>query len=87
MTKIFFVRHAEPVHSWLDDRTRPLTEDGKNDAFKINDVLKNEQIDVFISSPYRRCVDTISGLAQLHHQEIIIDERLRERVKGIEGNN
>ena len=31
MTKVFFVRHAEPEHSWKEDRTRPLTQEGKND--------------------------------------------------------
>lgn len=29
MTKVYFVRHAQPEHDYLDDRTRPLTEEGK----------------------------------------------------------
>ena len=29
MTKVYFVRHAKPQHDWEDDRTRPLTEEGK----------------------------------------------------------
>ena len=32
MTKIFFVRHAEPDKSVKDDRTRPLTEQGLADT-------------------------------------------------------
>ena len=26
MTKVYFVRHAQPEHNWEEDRTRPLTE-------------------------------------------------------------
>ena len=32
MTKIYFVRHAQPEHAWKEDRTRPLTEEGKKDS-------------------------------------------------------
>ena len=32
MTKIYFVRHAQPEHAWEDDRTRPLTGEGKKDS-------------------------------------------------------
>ena len=28
MTRVFFVRHAQPEHAWEDDRTRPLAKDG-----------------------------------------------------------
>lgn len=30
MTRVYFVRHAQPEHAWKEDRTRPLTEEGKN---------------------------------------------------------
>ena len=26
MTRVYFVRHAQPEHDWEEDRTRPLTE-------------------------------------------------------------
>lgn len=26
MTTIYFVRHAQPEYEWVDDRTRPLTD-------------------------------------------------------------
>lgn len=29
MTKVYFVRHAQPDHSWTEDKTRPLTTEGK----------------------------------------------------------
>ena len=27
MTRVYFVRHAQPEHDWEEDRTRPLTEE------------------------------------------------------------
>ena len=29
MTRVYFVRHAQPEHDWKEDRTRPLTEKGR----------------------------------------------------------
>ena len=31
MTRVYFVRHAQPKFSWADDLTRPLTEEGMQD--------------------------------------------------------
>ena len=87
MTKIFFVRHAQPDHMWDDDRTRPLTAEGKADSEIVLDFLKDKTIDVFYSSPYKRSFDTISDTAVFFGKEIITDERLREREKGENGNN
>ena len=87
MTKVYFVRHAQPQHAWEDDRTRPLTEEGKSDSAIVTDFLNDRQIDVFYSSPYQRSMDTIADAAKLYGKEIITDERLREREKGREGNN
>lgn len=30
MTKVYFVRHAQPDFGWEDDRTRPLTAEGES---------------------------------------------------------
>ena len=32
ITKIYFVRHAQPEHDHVDDRTRPLTREGVSDS-------------------------------------------------------
>lgn len=32
MTRVYFVRHAQPEHEWEEDRTRLLTEEGKKDS-------------------------------------------------------
>lgn len=87
MTKVFFVRHAQPLHEYNDDRTRPLTEEGEKDALIVIETLKDKEIDAFFCSPYKRNVDTIKQTAEYYNMEIQIDERLKERVKGVNGND
>lgn len=87
MTKVYFVRHAQPEHDWEDDRTRPLTKEGKKDAAIVLDFLKDKRIDAFYCSPYKRSMDTIAEAAAFFGKEIITDERFREREKGADGNN
>ena len=86
MTKIYFIRHAQPEHDWADDRTRPLTAEGKTDSKIVLDTLKDKSIDIFYCSPYRRSMDTIADTASYYGKEILTDERLREREKGENGN-
>ena len=87
MTKIYFVRHAQPEHGWEDDRTRPLTGEGKKDSAIVFEFLKDKHIDAFYSSPYKRSMDTIADSADFFGKDIITDEDLREREKGENGNN
>lgn len=87
MTIIYFVRHAQPEHAWEDDRTRPLTGEGRRDSAIVFEFLKDKHIDAFYSSPYKRSVDTIADSANFFGKDIITDEDLREREKGENGNN
>lgn len=87
MTTIYFVRHAEPLHSWEDDRTRPLTAEGQRDANSIASFFGDKKIDAFISSPYKRSYETILPTATLFNKQITTDARLRERKAGGGGNN
>lgn len=87
MTRVYFVRHAQPEHAWKEDKTRPLTEEGRNDTAIVFDFFKDKQINIFYCSPYKRSIDTIADTAALFDKQIIIDERLREREKGLDGNN
>jgi 2,3-bisphosphoglycerate-dependent phosphoglycerate mutase len=87
MLKVFFVRHSQPEHDWEDDRTRPLTKEGKVDAQSVKRFLMVKKIDSFYSSPYNRSIDTIAESAAYFKKEIDIDERFREREKGADGNN
>ena len=87
MTKVFFVRHAQPLHEHNDDRTRPLTDEGLRDASIVLETLKDKDISAFYCSPYKRSLDTIKQTAEYYHAKIQTDERLREREKGADGNN
>ena len=85
-TTVIFVRHAQPIHQWKDDRTRPLSEQGMLDREIVLDTLRDRKIDAFFSSPYKRSLDTIQPVADFFGMDIITDERLRERKSGISGN-
>lgn len=87
MTTIYFVRHCKPDGAVHDDRNRPLTEEGMEDSKKVLEVLKDKNVDVFISSPYKRSYDSIKATADFYKKQIITDERLRERKAGKDSNN
>ena len=73
MTIVYFVRHAQPEHDWKEDRTRPLTEEGKKDSAIVLEFLKDKKIDAFYCSPYKRSMDTIADAAAFFGKEIITD--------------
>lgn len=83
MTRIYFVRHAEPDRNVHDDRTRPLTDEGLRDSLEVTRILKDKNIDFLMSSPYKRSMDTIGNLAQTLVKEIYTDDDFRERNAGI----
>jgi len=83
MTKLYFVRHAQPEHGWKDDFTRPLTKEGVEDSKKVTELLKDVIFDYCVCSPYKRSKDTIKECALQHGLDIREDIRLRER----ESNN
>lgn len=87
MLRVYFVRHAQPEHEWREDRTRPLTAEGKQDCKPVLEFFKEMKIDGFYCSPYKRSIETIAATASYFNKEIITDERLREREKGPNGNN
>ena len=87
MTCIYFVRHCQSDHTKSgDERLRPLTKEGLEDSHAVLHYLKDKNIDVFISSPYKRSYDTITKAAEYYHLQIKTDERLRERKSGKNGN-
>jgi 2,3-bisphosphoglycerate-dependent phosphoglycerate mutase len=79
-TTIYFVRHAESPYVAGEERSRGLSAKGKSDACKVKTILDHAGIDVFISSPYARAIQTISDAVA--NNEIIIFEDLREREIG-----
>ena len=78
-TIIYMVRHAESPYTEGNERTRGLTLEGKMNAEKITEILKDEGINIITSSPYARAILTLEGLAKELELDIQIFEDLRER--------
>ena len=82
MTSVYFVRHAQPDHSFRGDRTRPLTDEGKNDTRVVAELLKSRNVGYIASSPYIRAIDTVGLYSLWTGLEVNIYENLRERGAG-----
>tara|TARA_B100000959_G_scaffold128777_1_gene135112 strand:- start:1806 stop:2342 length:537 start_codon:yes stop_codon:yes gene_type:complete len=81
---IWFVRHAQSEYNqkklftgWHDPQ---LTEHGINKAIELKQDLNGINFDAVYSSPLKRALQTANIL--ITNQEIIIDERLKERSYG-----
>ncbi|WP_078544889.1 histidine phosphatase family protein [Litchfieldia alkalitelluris] len=79
MTNLYFVRHAHSTYT-PDELRRPLSEKGFFDATKATELLKSEEIDIVVSSPYARAVQTVEGITEYIGKEIEIIEGFKERV-------
>ncbi|WP_054940820.1 histidine phosphatase family protein [Paenibacillus ihuae] len=81
-TSVYMVRHGEsPMNeNSKNERTRGLTEKGKRDAHQVTELLKQEDIEVFVSSPYLRAILTIGDLAEASGREVLLYEDLKERI-------
>lgn len=82
IAKIIFVRHARSRYG-EDDRIRPLTDDGLKSRKIVVETLRAFKIDCFMSSPYKRSVDTIQPAADYFEMQIVTDERFSERKVGM----
>lgn len=78
-TVVYFIRHAEPDYSVYDDAIRPLTDKGKKDALNVATYLEDKGIQVALSSPYKRAIDTIKPFADINNMNIELVEDFRER--------
>lgn len=78
ITQLYLVRHAHSEYT-PEELTRPLSEKGKLEAEYVTELLKKEKIDAVCSSPYKRAVETVEGIAHYIDQEINIYEGIRER--------
>ncbi|MBS4196072.1 histidine phosphatase family protein [Bacillus sp. FJAT-49870] len=77
-TNLYLVRHAHSTYNH-DEQGRPLSERGLKDAQLVTDILKLENIDYVISSPYKRAIQTVGGIASWLHNEVMIEENFKER--------
>lgn len=62
-TVLYFVRHADSLYEEGKERTRGLSEQGMMNTRRVREILISENIDLFVSSPYERAIETIRLLA------------------------
>lgn len=79
MTHIYFIRHAEPNYKNHDDLNRELTEKGLRDRELMTAFFTEKKVDVVLSSPYRRALDTVSPMVSCHGLQIQTVPDFRER--------
>ena len=72
MTTVYFVRHAEPNYDNHDDRSRELSNKGLQDRKLVTEFLLDKHIDVILSSPYKRAIDTVAVFAETSNLKIEI---------------
>lgn len=78
MKNIYLVRHCQAAGQQPE---APLTDQGQEDAErKIVDFFIHKNIEVVLSSPFTRAIDTIKPLAREIEVNIEVDERLKERI-------
>ncbi len=79
MTTVYFIRHAEPNYDNHDDMSRELSSKGMKDRKLVTYFLLDKHIDVVLSSPYKRAIDTVAEFAKLANLEIETIADFRER--------
>ena len=78
---VVLLRHASAGdrHAWTgDDRVRPLDPKGQRQAEAVVATLDPLEISTIISSPARRCVQTVEPLAEVRGLELAEEEVLWE---------
>jgi 8-oxo-(d)GTP phosphatase len=78
---VLLVRHASAGDrkEWAgDDRERPLDERGRERAVELVDTLAPFRIEEILSSPYRRCVDSVQPLAEARGLDLELRHALGE---------
>ncbi|MGE8004193.1 histidine phosphatase family protein [Lysinibacillus sp. NPDC093216] len=79
MTVIYFVRHAHSHYS-ADEYNRPLSSKGFEDRDRVTRLFENKNIHTIYSSPYKRAVQTVEGIAQEHKLQIKTMDSFKERI-------
>lgn len=79
MTIVYFIRHAQPNYNNYNDALRELTQKGLKDRELVTKFLEDKNIDVVLSSPYKRSIDTVKPFAEKYNLEIEVIDDFRER--------
>lgn len=81
MGKLYLVRHADAGDRGRTpgpDAERQLSERGRRQAAGLADELADSGVTRLVSSPFRRCVETLVPLAEKLGLEVEVDDRLAE---------
>ena len=88
-TTIYLVRHAEKVTTNPQDKDPGLTPEGFKRAEDLKQFLKNEEIDAFFTTPYKRNQLTLLPVAQGRKVQVYdahdfenLKERIMQHYKG-----
>lgn len=84
ITNLYMVRHAESPFVFGEERTRGLSVEEVLEAKKVAKIMLTEKVDVIVSSPFVRSIQTIEGIVENQNLEIKLYEELKERM--IKGN-
>jgi 8-oxo-dGTP diphosphatase len=86
---LLLLRHASAGdrQAWeRNDRERPLDERGRRDARELVPLLERFRIEEILTSPYRRCLETVGSLARAREFEIDVREELGEERQWTDGH-
>lgn len=87
MTKIYFVRHGESewniINKVQGQKNSLLTDNGKEQAEKLANRLKNHNIDIIYSSDLTRAYETAVTIGNKKNMEPIVNKNLQEMNFGI----
>jgi broad specificity phosphatase PhoE len=78
---VLLIRHAHAAarRDWDgDDRRRPLTDKGRRQALALPKTLESYAPQRILSSPYRRCIETVGALASHFGLTVELTEALAE---------
>ena len=79
MTVIYFIRHAEPNYENHNDEMRELSRKGMADREIVTEFLSDKNIDIVLSSPYKRSIDTVKHFADKYGLQVVTISNFRER--------
>ncbi|MBQ3918048.1 MAG: histidine phosphatase family protein [Oscillospiraceae bacterium] len=82
MTRIYFVRHAQPDPSGGHNPTFPLTAVGRRDSQAVAWVLEDKDIAAVYASEYIRTAQTLEYYSMASHKPINVIKGIHERVSG-----
>ena len=86
---LLLIRHAWAGDrtAWVgDDRERPLDERGRSDASALVELLAPFELEAILTSPARRCVETVGPLAAARNLELDVRDELSEEQQWAEGS-